>query len=135
MRGKIKVLILDDDESILETLSESLEMKGFEVATGLDGDEGLRKLNAFRPDYVVVDCLMPRVDGVQFCTKMKENAAHSHIKIIMMSAVFTDTLLEAAESGILAVATRCYVSYGICRPQRSTNISDVSQQGRLESWR
>ena len=90
MKKKLKILILDDDESILKALATGLKQEGYEVDTGIDGEEGLRKLADFRPDYVIVDCLMPRLDGFEFCKRLKQNQSHSFVKVIMMSAVFTD---------------------------------------------
>lgn len=88
--SNLKILVIDDDDSIIELISEGLKPAGFLVETAYDGEDGIRKVGSFRPDYVIVDCLMPRMDGFEFLKALRENPGNSSIKVIMMSGVFTD---------------------------------------------
>jgi DNA-binding response OmpR family regulator len=63
MQTKIKVLLVDDEKSIIEQLTPILERAGFDVAAASHGEEALRQVKAFLPDLIVLDVLMPRLNG------------------------------------------------------------------------
>ena len=67
-----KILIVDDDPDILEALSIILEAKGYKVVTAKDGVEGLANLKAENPDLMILDLLMPKMDGFAVCKELQD---------------------------------------------------------------
>ena len=80
------VLVIDDDPVILELLRVNFEIEGFDVITATDGDEGLERAQAERPDVVISDIMMPRRDGLQLLNDLKSGAATSDLPVILLSA-------------------------------------------------
>jgi CheY-like chemotaxis protein len=66
MNGGRRVLVVDDEESLRVLVSDLLESEGFEVRTAYDGDDGLRVLQEWRPDVILLDLLMPGIDTQTF---------------------------------------------------------------------
>lgn len=65
-----KILIVDDDPDILDALTMILETKGYQVVTAKDGVEGLANLKATKPDLMILDLLMPKMDGFAVCKEL-----------------------------------------------------------------
>ncbi len=78
-----KILIVDDDAALVKVLSLSLEREGFEVVAALSGAEALRKAYESRPDLVILDIMMPHMDGWTTCRRLREIA---DMPIIMLTA-------------------------------------------------
>jgi DNA-binding response OmpR family regulator len=72
MKRSLRILIVDDEPDILETLEYSLERKGFEVATALDGLEGLDKAKRMPPDFMILDVMLPGCNGYEVSRMLKE---------------------------------------------------------------
>lgn len=81
-----KILIVDDTEDSVTLLRYNLEDDGYEVFTASDGIEALSVAEKELPDVILLDVMMPRLDGVQTCKKLKENTSLAHIPVIMVSA-------------------------------------------------
>jgi DNA-binding response OmpR family regulator len=81
-----KVLVIDDDPVILELLRVNFEIEGFEVVVAADGVEGLAKASGAKPDVILSDIMMPRMDGLEVVARLKAGAATRHIPIILLSA-------------------------------------------------
>lgn len=81
-----KILVVDDDESILDAISLVLEDEGFQVETVTKGNETYEKVEAFKPDLILLDVLMSGNDGRHICKTLKQSPIYSHIPIIMISA-------------------------------------------------
>jgi CheY-like chemotaxis protein len=81
-----KVLLVDDDPVILKLLQVNFEMEGYTVMTASDGVEGLEKARAERPDIVLLDIMMPRMDGLQVTKELKGSDDTKEIPIILLSA-------------------------------------------------
>ncbi|MFB5673285.1 response regulator transcription factor [Paenibacillus terreus] len=79
-----KVLIIDDDEKIVSMLRRGLAFEGYEVTTAANGAEGLNQLLIDEPDVVVLDVMMPQVDGFEVCRRLR--AAGSTVPILMLTA-------------------------------------------------
>ena len=71
--NKGKILIVDDENYILHILDFSLGAEGYEVITAEDGEEAVRKAKEERPDLVVLDVMMPKVDGFEACRAIKRD--------------------------------------------------------------
>jgi two-component system response regulator ChvI len=69
-----KIVLVDDDRNILTSVSLALESEGFEISTYHDGEEGYRGILSVRPDLVVLDVKMPRMDGLELLTKLRETS-------------------------------------------------------------
>jgi DNA-binding response OmpR family regulator len=79
-------LLVDDDPVILKLLQVNFEMEGFKVSTANDGVEGLEKARAERPDIVLLDIMMPRMDGLEVTKALKGDPDTKDIPIILLSA-------------------------------------------------
>jgi DNA-binding response OmpR family regulator len=94
-----RILIVDDDPNLLVLLAEQLREDGFEIATARDGQEALRRLESGWPDLLIVDMMMPRMDGLTLAREIKGRA---DLPIIVLSAIDAgdskaDLLEEVAE--------------------------------------
>ena len=81
-----KVLIVDDEPNIVTALEYLLAQSGYQVKVAQNGDEGLELVGSFAPDLVLLDVMMPRVNGYEVCRRIREHAEWRHIKIVMLSA-------------------------------------------------
>ena len=79
-----KILVVDDDANICELLRLYLTKEGYQVTVANDGEEGLEKFNAVKPDMVLLDVMMPRMDGLEVCRRIR--ATNAQIGIIMLTA-------------------------------------------------
>ncbi|MGQ9569339.1 MAG: response regulator transcription factor [Thermodesulfovibrionales bacterium] len=84
-----KILVVDDDPDVLEAIGIALEANGYEVVTARDGVEGLDKLKDEKPDLMILDLLMPKMDGFEVCKELKDprRAKYANIPIIILSSV------------------------------------------------
>ena len=87
-----KILVVDDDPEIREAISLILEANGYNVVTAQDGIDGLNKLKVDKPDLMILDLLMPRLDGFGVCKELKDPrwAKYARIPIIILSSVRED---------------------------------------------
>ena len=87
-----KILVVDDDPEIREAIGLILDANGYEVVTAEDGIDGLNKLKDEKPDLMILDLLMPRLDGFGVCKELKDPrwAKYGHIPIIILSSVRED---------------------------------------------
>ncbi len=81
-----RVLIVDDEVNIVISLEFLLEQAGYYVRVAHNGQEGLEKIATFEPDLILLDVMMPRLNGFDVCQKVRENPGWNHIKIIMLTA-------------------------------------------------
>ena len=86
MSRQRKILIVDDEPDALELLEYNLRQAGHDVALAEDGREALNKARTELPDLILLDLMLPEVDGLQVCKKLKQDAATRHIPIIMVTA-------------------------------------------------
>ncbi|MGW8956554.1 response regulator transcription factor [Paenibacillus sp. NPDC055715] len=78
------ILIIDDDEKIVSMLRRGLAFEGYEVLTAANGAEGLNKMLTAEPDVVVLDVMMPQLDGFEVCRRMREGG--STVPVLMLTA-------------------------------------------------
>jgi two-component system alkaline phosphatase synthesis response regulator PhoP len=84
--AKGKILVVDDEIYIVHILDFSLGMEGYEVLTALDGEQALEKARAEHPDLIVLDIMMPKLDGYETCKMLKAEAGTKDIPVILLSA-------------------------------------------------
>ncbi len=92
---KKKILIVDDDRIAVESLSFYFRDEGYEVKTAGDGEEGLKKLGGYRPDLIISDIVMPKLDGIGMLEKIKENPATKGIPVLVLSNLETKDSVRA----------------------------------------
>lgn len=96
----VKVLIVDDEEDILEFLGYNLEKEGYDIKTASSGKKALKVAEKWIPDLVILDVMMPEMDGIEVCTLMRENEALEHTLIVFLTARNESfTHISALESG------------------------------------
>ena len=81
-----KLLIVDDEVAILEALTDILSVEGYEVATAANGAEGLKRAGEDRPDLILLDLMMPVMDGQEMLRRLKESPDLRAIPVVVMSA-------------------------------------------------
>ncbi len=84
--AKGRILVVDDEIYIVHILDFSLGMEGYEVITALDGEQALEKARADRPDLIVLDIMMPKLDGYETCKLLKADDNTKNIPVILLSA-------------------------------------------------
>ncbi len=95
----IKIIIIDDSKTIRRTAESLLKKAGCVVITAIDGFEALAKVAEYKPDIIFIDIMMPRLDGYQTCTLIKNNPVFKKIPIVMLSS--KDGLFERARGRIV----------------------------------
>lgn len=105
-----KVLIAEDEPDIRMLTSFSLRYGGFEVVEAADGAEAVKLAEQERPDAILLDVRMPRMDGLTACRKIKAMPALAHIPIVFLSALGQDSEIESGtEAGAVAYILKPYV--------------------------
>ena len=90
------VLVADDDADILRFMEINLRLEGFEVVTARDGPDALAKAVTVRPDLVVLDVLMPGIDGYTVCARIRADASLAAVPVIIVTANYASVDVEAA---------------------------------------
>ncbi|HET6463420.1 MAG TPA: response regulator, partial [Candidatus Krumholzibacteria bacterium] len=81
-----RILIADDEPHIRQILRFTLERAGYQVFTASDGEEALLRAAEIKPSLVLLDVMMPKVDGYEVCRKMRQDFALNQVPVIMLSA-------------------------------------------------
>lgn len=84
--SKKKILIVEDEESLLKLESILLTSRGYEVKGVADGRSALESIAAVKPDLVLLDIMLPEMDGFEVCRQIKSDEATRHIPVIMLTA-------------------------------------------------
>ncbi|MEM7749553.1 MAG: response regulator [Pseudomonadota bacterium] len=88
------VLIVDDESYIVTSLSYVMKNAGFEVDSAGDGEEALEKVKSKAPDLVILDIMMPKLDGFEVCKQIRANPDWNSVRIIMLTAKGRDSERE-----------------------------------------
>ena len=81
-----KILVCDDEPYILMALTDAVEMEGYECVTAINGKEALQKARETHPDLIMLDIMMPYMDGFEVCRELKADASTRDIPVIMLTA-------------------------------------------------
>jgi len=81
-----KILIVDDEPDLVETVRFPLEMEGYQVLVSNNGEEGLNQARKEIPDLIILDLMLPRLDGYKVCRLLKFDERYKHIPILMLTA-------------------------------------------------
>jgi len=95
-----KITIIDDEYTEVAILKDYLEKEGYDVELAVDGEDGFEKLNKRRPDIILLDIIMPKMDGISLLRKIKGESDLKDIPVFMLTKVKqTDMLSEAIVLG------------------------------------
>jgi len=109
-----KILVVDDDPTIRTAFEERFRLEGYEVITATDGKSGVEKAKEEIPDLVVLDIVMPEMDGIEACRLLKSDSRYRHIPVIIITA----SLQAAAERLSKEVGADVYI-------QKSPDFTDL----------
>lgn len=80
-----KILIIEDDKFLRELIVRKLIKEGYETSEAIDGEEGIKKIKSDRPDLILLDLILPGIDGFKVLSKMKEDPTISSTRVIILS--------------------------------------------------
>jgi DNA-binding response OmpR family regulator len=83
---KKKILIVEDEESLLSLVTILLTSKGYKVEGVMDGHSALESVTNMKPDLILLDIMIPGIDGLEVCREIKSNEATRHIPVILLTA-------------------------------------------------
>ncbi len=84
--SKRRILLVDDEPAIVKILGRLIELADFEVSTAMDGEEGLAKAKAEHPDAIVLDLMLPKMNGFDVCAALKKDEATKSIHVVIFTA-------------------------------------------------
>lgn len=91
MASKKRILLIEDEKDLLEMVRFRLEVSGYEVLAAYDGQEGLDKARKEKPDLIILDVMLPKMDGYKVCRMLKFDEKYKNIPIIMFTARAQDS--------------------------------------------
>ena len=80
-----KILIIEDEQTLVKALMDSLKDDNYKIETAIDGEEGWRKANEFKPDLVLLDLILPKMDGFALLSKMKASQELKDIPVVILT--------------------------------------------------
>ncbi len=108
---KNRILVVEDEESLLKLESILLSSKGYNVTGVMDGKSALEEVMANRPDLVILDIMLPEIDGFEVCRRIRENPTTSTIPVVMLTAKKnSQDVARGAEVGANAYLTKPFKS-------------------------
>jgi DNA-binding response OmpR family regulator len=120
-----RILVVDDDPRLLHIVSLYLGIEGYEVIQASNGEDGLKAVNETPPDLVIMDIMMPGMDGVEACRRIRENPTSATIPVLMFSALSGDDDVERARlAGANHLITKPFNLVGLGQVVKSFFSSD-----------
>ncbi len=83
---KKSILVIDDEVGFINAITDCLELSGYDVIAAYDGLEGLEKVRHKKPDLIILDLMLPKLDGLALCALLKKDAKYAGIPVIMLTA-------------------------------------------------
>ncbi len=80
-----KILVVEDDKFLRELISRKLSDEGFEISQAVDGEDGIEKIKQVKPDLVLLDLILPSIDGFEVLSRIKEDPSVASIPVIILS--------------------------------------------------
>ena len=122
------VLVVDDEEPIRKIVTFQLEKAGYDVSSCADGEEALRMVDEREPDLILLDVMMPNMDGYEVCKRLKSNYQTSHIPIIMVTAkAELENRLQGFEDG-----ANDYITKPFAITELLVRVKNVLQWSQLQ---
>jgi DNA-binding response OmpR family regulator len=124
-----KILAVDDEPMVLELIKTRLEFAGYEVITAADGLEGLKKTRSEHPDLLILDLILPGLNGYQICRMLKRDDTHKRIPILMLTARSQEKdVNEGMRAGADAYMTKPYETEEFVAKVKSLLIEATRQK-------
>ncbi|MFH1654327.1 MAG: response regulator [Pseudomonadota bacterium] len=98
MGEKKKILIIDDEKDLVDLLSQRLEAYGYDVVAAYDGEEGLDKARKTHPNLILLDIMMPKMDGYQVCRFLKFDEDFKNVPVVMLTARSQESDVKVGKS-------------------------------------
>lgn len=118
--SKKRILVVEDEESLLKLESILLTSKGYDVQGATNGQEALDMLSEAHPDLILLDIMLPNMDGFEVCRRIKENPETRHIPVIMLTAKKSrEDMAKGHEVG---------ADWYITKPFKSANVVETIQR-------
>jgi len=115
-----RILVVDDEKDLVVMISTALKHNGYEVITANDGQEGLEKAKTEKPDLIVLDLMLPRINGYKVCGLLKKDTRYAKIPIILLTAKANAEDIELGKKvGADAYVTKPY--------ERETLLSKIEE--------
>ncbi|BAU13845.1 two-component hybrid sensor and regulator [Leptolyngbya sp. NIES-3755] len=123
------ILIVDDTPTNLDVISETLNDAGFKIAIATSGERALQQIDRRPPDLILLDVMMPGMDGFETCRRLKELPAHREIPVIFMTALSdTDSKVQALELGAVDYITKPFQEREVlARVKTHLQLSQLTQ--------
>ena len=86
MHSPPRILVVDDNPANVEILQMRLEAQGYEIKTATDGEEALTAVREHKPDLILLDVMMPKLDGIEVCRRLRADPALPFVPIILVTA-------------------------------------------------
>jgi two-component system alkaline phosphatase synthesis response regulator PhoP/two-component system response regulator VicR len=107
MAQQKKILVVDDERHIVRLIQVNLERAGYKVLSAYDGPEALKKIDSEKPDMIVLDVMMPRMDGFEVLKRLKAKPETNELPVIMLTAKAQDAdVFRGWSSGVSAYLTK-----------------------------
>ena len=111
MNNMRKILFIEDESALQKTLGDALRDKNYEVISALNGELGLNLAEREKPDLILLDLILPKIDGLKVLSKLKTNKATKNIPVIVLTNVEdTEKIDKAIELGISAYLVKANYS-------------------------
>ena len=122
-----KVLIVDDEPSIILPLQFLMEQNGYIVTIAHNGEEAIKEITEFKPDLILLDIMLPVLDGFEICQILKENPKWKNIKIILVTAMGRDVnIAKGLALGADAYITKPFANSDIV--QKVNELLNISNE-------
>lgn len=121
---KPTIMVVDDEAHIRDMLTLLLELHGFAVSTAIDGADAWQKINQRLPDAIILDVMMPVMDGITFCRHLRADPQTTHLPVIMLSG---KTQFGAEAEG-LAAGADFYMWKPMKTPELMANIQTMLER-------
>ena len=132
--NKPRVLIVDDSRIVRQTIAAQLSREGYDLSSAANGEEALKHLEVITPDVVLLDVMMPGIDGFELCRRIRHNPLTASIPIIMVTAVDgVDNRLQAIKAGADDFIHKPYDGVELrARVRAITHLNRMRRQRELE---
>ncbi|MFQ5951842.1 MAG: response regulator transcription factor [Candidatus Omnitrophota bacterium] len=120
-----KILIVDDEPFVVKVLANRLEASNYEVISAYDGQEGLKKVHDEKPDLIILDLILPKINGYEICNMLKKDKTFSEIPIIIISGRTTREDMKLAEEA----AADAYIIKPFDRETLLSKIEELLEGG------
>lgn len=118
-----KILIVDDETVLLKVYRLKFEHEGFQVETALDGLEAMAKVKSFSPDFILLDIMMPKLDGFEVLHRLKTDPATKAIPVVLLTNLSASE--EDRERGLRLGATDYWVKDGFTPHEIVTKVKSL----------